>query len=123
MSLGLLLDAFLVRTMLVPALIIIVGEHSGWPGKRLTQPTPRTDRTLRPSRPARRARPHNAPRGARVRDRSDSAAAPRPRRSAASRRRGGARNVRGERLAVTVRAAPAPASRRGRLVIAVTSQS
>ncbi|HYF28204.1 MAG TPA: MMPL family transporter [Baekduia sp.] len=32
MGLGLLLDAFLVRTILVPALVMIVGERSAWPG-------------------------------------------------------------------------------------------
>ncbi|MEX2194977.1 MAG: MMPL family transporter [Thermoleophilaceae bacterium] len=35
MALGLLLDAFLVRTLLVPALILIAGRASGWPGPRL----------------------------------------------------------------------------------------
>lgn len=35
MSLGLLLDAFLVRQLLVPALIVLVGRLSGWPGRRL----------------------------------------------------------------------------------------
>lgn len=35
MAVGLLLDAFLVRTLLVPALIALVGERSGWPGQRL----------------------------------------------------------------------------------------
>ena len=35
MAVGLLLDAFLVRTLLVPAVISIVGERSGWPGRRL----------------------------------------------------------------------------------------
>lgn len=35
MGVGLLLDAFLVRTLLVPALISLVGERSGWPGKRV----------------------------------------------------------------------------------------
>lgn len=35
MALGLLLDAFLVRTLLVPALILIAGRGSGWPGRRL----------------------------------------------------------------------------------------
>jgi len=35
MFLGLLLEAFLVRTVLVPALIVLVGERSGWPGRRL----------------------------------------------------------------------------------------
>ena len=38
MSAGLLIDAFLVRTILVPALISLVGERSGWPGARLTRP-------------------------------------------------------------------------------------
>lgn len=37
MAAGLLIDAFLVRTLLVPALIVLVGDRSGWPGKRLRQ--------------------------------------------------------------------------------------
>lgn len=37
---GLLIDAFIVRTFLAPALITLVGERGGWPGKRL-QPTTR----------------------------------------------------------------------------------
>ena len=35
MAAGLLIDAFLVRTVLVPAIIALVGYRSGWPGKRL----------------------------------------------------------------------------------------
>lgn len=37
MSVGLLIDAFVVRTLLVPALITLVGRRSGWPGGRLTR--------------------------------------------------------------------------------------
>ncbi|MDQ4130184.1 MAG: MMPL family transporter [Actinomycetota bacterium] len=37
MALGLLIDAFLVRTLLVPALIVLFGRLSGWPGRRLVQ--------------------------------------------------------------------------------------
>ena len=37
MVIGLLLDAFLVRQLLVPALIVLVGPRSGWPGRRLSQ--------------------------------------------------------------------------------------
>jgi RND superfamily putative drug exporter len=46
MGVGLLIDAFLVRTVLVPALIVLVGERSGWPGKRLA----RIGRGPRPTR-------------------------------------------------------------------------
>jgi RND superfamily putative drug exporter len=35
MAAGLLIDAFVVRTMLVPALIRLVGAASAWPGHRL----------------------------------------------------------------------------------------
>ncbi len=35
MSAGLLIDAFVVRTLLVPALIVLVGSPSGWPGALL----------------------------------------------------------------------------------------
>ncbi len=35
MTVGLLLDAFVVRTLLVPALIALVGERGGWPGGAL----------------------------------------------------------------------------------------
>jgi RND superfamily putative drug exporter len=35
MAAGLVIDAFVVRTFLVPALITLVGARSGWPGKRL----------------------------------------------------------------------------------------
>jgi len=34
MAVGLLIDALIVRALLVPALISIVGPTSGWPGKR-----------------------------------------------------------------------------------------
>ena len=45
MALGLLLDAFLVRQLLVPALIVLVGRFSGWPGRRLGKgPQGRGDR-------------------------------------------------------------------------------
>jgi RND superfamily putative drug exporter len=45
MSAGLVIDAFLVRTLLVPALITLVGGASGWPGGRLDLPA-------RPTAPA-----------------------------------------------------------------------
>ena len=35
MSAGLIIDAFVVRTLLVPALIALVGTPSGWPGRGL----------------------------------------------------------------------------------------
>ena len=35
MAVGLLIDAFVVRTVLVPALIALVGERSGWPWRSL----------------------------------------------------------------------------------------
>lgn len=34
-AVGLLIDAFVVRSLLVPALITVIGERSGWPGRRL----------------------------------------------------------------------------------------
>ncbi len=37
---GLLIDAFLVRTVLAPAVIALVGERSGWPGRRLAGAPP-----------------------------------------------------------------------------------
>jgi len=40
MSVGLLIDAFLVRTLLVPSLIALVGPVSGWPGGRLRHRAP-----------------------------------------------------------------------------------
>ena len=35
MGIGLLLDTFIVRRLLVPALVVLVGRRSGWPGGRL----------------------------------------------------------------------------------------
>jgi len=35
MAVGVLIDAFLVRALLVPALVSLVGRASGWPGSRL----------------------------------------------------------------------------------------
>jgi len=35
LGVGVLLDAFLVRAVLTPALIFLVGPASGWPGGRL----------------------------------------------------------------------------------------
>jgi len=39
MAAGVLIDAFVVRSVLVPALISVVGRASGWPGKRLVKPS------------------------------------------------------------------------------------
>ncbi len=49
MTIGILLETFVVRSLLAPALVVLFGHLSGWPGKR-----------LRP--PARATRPHSAPR-------------------------------------------------------------
>jgi RND superfamily putative drug exporter len=38
-AVGLAIDAFLVRTMLVPALMTLIGPLSGWPGQRLRRPS------------------------------------------------------------------------------------
>ncbi|MDQ4092526.1 MAG: MMPL family transporter, partial [Actinomycetota bacterium] len=40
MAVGVLIDAFIIRSLLVPALISLVGRASGWPGKKLTGPRP-----------------------------------------------------------------------------------
>lgn len=37
MAVGVLIDTFLVRTLLVPSLIVLVGAVSGWPGRRLAE--------------------------------------------------------------------------------------
>ena len=49
MVVGLLLETFVVRSLLAPALIALFGYTSGWPGKRLhtTQPPP-PDRATQP---------------------------------------------------------------------------
>ena len=55
MAVGLLIDALIVRALLVPALISIVGPASGWPGKRpgAAASTPAKDsRDAPPAEPA-----------------------------------------------------------------------
>ena len=38
LTVGILIDALLVRTLLAPALLTIFGRASGWPGHRLDPP-------------------------------------------------------------------------------------
>jgi len=40
-AVGVLVDTFVVRSMLVPALIVLIGRFSGWPGHRLAVAVPR----------------------------------------------------------------------------------
>ncbi len=49
MTVGILVDAFLVRSLLVPALLILVGPASGWPGPHLkaTRIAARSERSAR----------------------------------------------------------------------------
>ena len=35
MSVGILIDALIVRSLVVPAILALVGSASGWPGRRL----------------------------------------------------------------------------------------
>ena len=46
---GLLIDAFLVRSLLVPAVIALVGYRSGWPGTTLRRVGPRAQRAVEPA--------------------------------------------------------------------------
>jgi RND superfamily putative drug exporter len=77
MAAGLLIDAFLVRTVLVPAIISLVGYRSGWPGTRLRRvtvgrPLPQKPATPRPPR----AQPRPTPARGGLRQRPDIAALP-----------------------------------------------
>ena len=47
--LGLLVDAFLVRTFLVPSIAMLLGERNWWPGIRLLLPTKAKDVALTPA--------------------------------------------------------------------------
>ncbi len=49
MATGLTLDAFLVRPLLLPALLSLVGERSAWPSRRLTFTRRRGDASVRPA--------------------------------------------------------------------------
>ena len=40
MSVGIVLDVFVVRTLLVPSLVSVVGQTSGWPGRALRRGAP-----------------------------------------------------------------------------------
>ena len=46
---GILIDTYVVRTLLVPALLTVVGPASGWPGRRLAQEPSSQDRVPVPS--------------------------------------------------------------------------
>lgn len=50
MAVGLLIDAFVVRTILVPALLALVGPRSAWPGRALRQTA--SDTAGEPAAPA-----------------------------------------------------------------------
>jgi RND superfamily putative drug exporter len=54
MAVGLLIDAFLVRTILVPATIAFAGYRSGWPGRWLKRPPDRRPNVRRRRRRERR---------------------------------------------------------------------
>ncbi|MDP9072459.1 MAG: MMPL family transporter [Actinomycetota bacterium] len=51
MSVGILIDVFVVRSFLVPSLVSLVGEASGWPGGALRRDPLRTRATSEPARP------------------------------------------------------------------------
>jgi RND superfamily putative drug exporter len=40
MAIGILIETFVVRPLLVPALVALFGEAAGWPGNRLRPPEP-----------------------------------------------------------------------------------
>lgn len=52
MCVGLLIDAFVVRTLLVPALMSLAGTWSAWPSRRLLRVEPAADRSGRRRRAA-----------------------------------------------------------------------
>lgn len=59
MAVGLLIDAFVVRTLLVPALMSLVGARSAWPGHALRE-SPAAPEPAPPQAPAPHAAAHRA---------------------------------------------------------------
>ena len=51
MTVGLLVDTFIVRTILVPALLALLGPRSAWPGRTFRRPRPAQTATSATSRP------------------------------------------------------------------------
>ena len=49
MAVGILLDVFVVRSLLVPSLLSVVGQASGWPGRALRRVRPTAPRPTSPS--------------------------------------------------------------------------
>jgi RND superfamily putative drug exporter len=49
LAVGILLDTYLVRTLLVPALLTVVGPAAGWPGRRLRASASADDAVVSPS--------------------------------------------------------------------------
>jgi RND superfamily putative drug exporter len=62
MAVGLLIDAFVVRSVLVPAVIGLVGYRSAWPGRRLRLQSDRARQPLTPGQRLPSAAPAAAPR-------------------------------------------------------------
>jgi RND superfamily putative drug exporter len=52
MSVGLLLDTFIVRPVLTPAVLTLLGRFAGWPGRRVTTATTSSDELRQTARRA-----------------------------------------------------------------------
>jgi RND superfamily putative drug exporter len=64
-AVGVLVDAFVVRSLLVPALVSLVGRASGWPGRRLARPSGADPRMAGPPRSGSQDDRHIGTRGTR----------------------------------------------------------
>ena len=85
LAVGILLDTYVVRTLLVPALLTVVGPVSGWPGRRLqwssttsaAATSPSTSSSAPPSAPIKEAGGSRKLEGSRSRRHRGPAATPR----------------------------------------------
>jgi len=56
MAVGIMVDVFVVRSLLVPSLISVIGQTSGWPGRALRRVAPTTPRPAPTPSPRRRSK-------------------------------------------------------------------